>query len=112
MQGVWDWLIVFAAAILGVAARLGHMFATRYERAEAAGTPSKGISLGEGVAAMVAAPALGIIALGVGRYFHMADETIAAMAGFAGLAGPSALLAFWDKVVDPLVNFLRPNKGG
>lgn len=103
-----DWLIVVSSAALGVAARLSHSWSQAAEKAEKEGRLPRNLSFGEVIAALITAPALGIIADGIGSYFQMPDTVIAAMAGFAGLAGPGALLALWDALVKPVVKRLRP----
>ena len=77
-------------------------------KAEKEGRLPRNLSFGEVIAALITAPALGIIAYGIGGYFQMPGTVIAAMAGFAGLAGPGALLALWDALVEPVVKRLRP----
>lgn len=109
----WDTLFVIGAAIVGVAARLGHTFSTRKHAADEAGAPARQISMGETIAAAVTAPAMGLIALGVGRQWNMSIETIVGMAGFAGLAGPAMVLGFWDRVIEPAIRgWLGPRRGG
>ncbi len=108
----WGTLTVIGAAVTGVAARLSHTFVKRKEDADAAGTTARRITLGEMVAALVAAPALGLIAGAIGRWQEWNIDIQMGLAGFAGLSGPAALLAFWDKAADPLLNFLRAKTGG
>lgn len=107
----WGTLTVIGAAVTGVAARLSHTFVKRKEEADATGTTARRITLGEMVAALVAAPALGLIAGAIGRWQEWNIDIQMGLAGFAGLSGPAALLAFCDKAVDPLLNFLRAKTG-
>ena len=100
--GFWDWVLIILAAVAGVAARMGHTWSKRAEGAAATGTVSRGISLAETISAVVAAPALGLIAGGLGDYLSMSEGTIYAMAGFAGLGGPALLFAVWDRIMPML----------
>ena len=100
--GFWDWVLIILAAVAGVAARMGHTWSKRAEEAAATGTVSRGISLAETISAVVVAPALGLIAGGLGDYLSMSKSTIYAMAGFAGLGGPALLFAVWDRIMPML----------
>ena len=100
--GFWDWVLIILAAVAGVAARMGHTWSKRAEEAAATGTVLRGISLAETISAVVAAPALGLIAGGLGDYLSMSNGTIYAMAGFAGLGGPALLFAVWDRIMPML----------
>ena len=99
----WDWVLIILAAVAGVAARMGHTWSKRAEEAAATGTVSRGISLAETISAVVTAPALGLIAGGLGDYLGMSNGTIYAMAGFAGLGGPALLFAVWDRIIEPML---------
>lgn len=106
-----DTLLVMGAAAAGVAARLSHLFAKRQDEAAATGTKSRGITLSETVVALIAAPALGFIAGAFGRWQGWSVDINMGLAGFAGLAGPAALLVLWDRIVEPLIALLRGKTG-
>lgn len=108
---IGEWIFIFFSAIAGVAARLSVTFSKRKEAADAKGEKADPFSRGELVAAIVSAPAMGVIGAGLGEGFGFNFTTSAGIAGFLGLAGPVMLLAFWDKVVEPLIGLIRP-KGG
>ena len=101
--GFWDWVLIILAAVAGVAARMGHMWSRRAAEAVAKGEVPRGITLAETMAAIVTAPALGLIAGGLGDYLAMSPSTIYAMAGFAGLGGPALLFAVWDRIIEPML---------
>ena len=112
-MNAWEIVYVIGSAVVGVAARLAHTFSVRKDAADRDGTAAKGLSFGEIIAAGVTAPAMGIIALGLGRNWNMAIETIVCMAAFGGLAGPALLLGFWDRVIEPAIGgWLGARKGG
>lgn len=110
-HSIGEWLFILACAIAGVGARLSVTFSKRQEEAKAAKTTPEPFTRGEIIAALVSAPAMGIIGAGLGEGFGFGFGVSAGMAGFLGLAGPVMLLAFWDKVIEPLIGLIRP-KGG
>ena len=110
-HSVGEWLFILACAVAGVAARLSVTFSKRQEVAKAANTAPEAFTRGEIIAALVSAPAMGVIGAGIGEGAGFGFGVSAGMAGFLGLAGPIMLLAFWDKVVEPLIALIRP-KGG
>lgn len=110
-HSIGEWLFIIASALFGVGARLSVTFSKRQEEAKAAKEPPIPFTRGEIVAAVVSAPAMGIIGAGLGEGFGFGFGVSAGMAGFLGLAGPVMLLAFWDKVIEPLIGLIRP-KGG
>ena len=86
----WDWCL--SSSPRSPASR--HGWAIRGRRAEeaaATGTVSRGISLAETISAVVTAPALGLIAGGLGDYLGMSTGTIYAMAGLPGWAACAAV---------------------
>ena len=109
MTETWDgWLTLVAAvgaALSGAVARVLHIWTQRDEKAKADGVVTPRLTWLEFLSAAISSIVLGVIAYGVGKYFDppMPDATIGAMAGFAGLMGPSALLALWERLVDPVV---------
>lgn len=106
-HSIGEWLFIMASAFAGVGARLSVTFSKRKEAADASGTAPQPLTRGEMIAAIVSAPAMGIIGGGLGEAFGFGFGPSAGMAGFFGLAGPVVLLAFWDKLVEPLIGLIR-----
>lgn len=106
-HSIGEWVFILFSAVAGVAARLSVTFSKRQEDAKKTGTTPEPFSRGELVAAIISAPAMGIIGAGLGEGFGFGFGVSAGLAGFLGLAGPVMLLAFWDKVVEPLIGLIR-----
>lgn len=102
-----DGLLIAGAAVAGIAAKLGLNYTKRHEEAIAKGTVARGLTLGETIAALIAAPVIGYMANAVGQWQGWDTGISAGVAGFAGLVGPAALLAFWERAVDPMLVLLR-----
>ena len=81
-SGEWLWAALLAA--LGIVARLGHTWAQSKEGA----LPP--LSRRDVIGALIAAPALGIIAYGLGSWLGLSGAAVGAACGFAGLLGPAA----------------------
>ncbi len=107
----WSTVAIIGAAVTGVAARLSHTFLKRREDALKAGTNVPNLSLGEIIAALIAAPALGLIAGAFGRWQGWNVDICMGLAGSAGLVGPAALLILWDQLVEPIVQSVRAKFG-
>ena len=86
----WIWAVILAA--LGVAARLGHAW-TQGKSGVAPAVTGRDV-----VTSLIAAPVLGIVAYGIGDFFHLGGPAIGAACGFAGLLGPAALISLWDRI--------------
>ena len=101
LQNVSDWLWAAFLAALGIAARLGHTWAQNKEGA----LPP--LSRRDVIGALIAAPALGIIAYGLGSWLNLSGAAVGATCGFAGLLGPAALIAAWDKIADAALSAFK-----
>ena len=97
--GEWLWAMLLAA--LGIVARLGHTWAQTKEGA----LPP--LNRRDVIGALIAAPALGIIAYGVGSWLNLSGAAVGAACGFAGLLGPAALIAAWDKIADAALTVFK-----
>jgi hypothetical protein len=102
-----DWLWAVGLASLGIVARLGHAWAQSKQDADA-----KQVTARDMIGALIAAPTLGIIGMGIGQWLKLPDASIGAMIGFMGLLGPAALIAIWDKVADAALSVFKGRNGG
>lgn len=98
-SGEWLWAMLLAA--LGIVARLGHTWAQSQEGA----LPP--LNRRDVIGALIAAPALGIIAYGLGSWLGLSGAAVGAACGFAGLLGPAALIAAWDKIADAALTVFK-----
>ena len=107
MGNAWpDWAWAMLLAALGIVARLGHTWAKSKDGA----VPPLGAR--DIIAALIAAPALGIIAYGLGSWLNLCGAAVGAACGFAGLLGPAALIAAWDKIADAALAVFKSRNGG
>lgn len=103
----FDWLWACAVASLGIVTRLGHTWAQSKQDPNARQVTTRDV-----VGALIAAPTLGVIGMGIGQWLKLPDASIGAMVGFMGLLGPAALIAIWDKVADAALSVFKGKNGG
>jgi len=97
----WDWLLPMLIASLGIAARLSHTWAVGRNA-----VPPQPLTRGDIIASLIGAPAVGIIAYGVGSWFSLNPATQAALCGFSGLFGTAGFITLLDSIGKLLPDWL------
>jgi hypothetical protein len=104
MSTTWvDWLWAVVLASFGVLARLGHMWSVN---ATVAG--SRPVTVRDCIAALVAAPLLGVLGMGVSEWLQLPSISTGAMIGFLGLLGPGAIISAWEPLRNALIGWIKP----